>query len=114
MLHLERMNSTKIDEPLIDPFARDAGRVNVEHGLSSVCELMVRWCENDPPQGYILGKTALRDHLIVELDLSAADAETIIDRFESAGVLVYEGEEAGVDEQIAAWRVERGAITRVS
>jgi hypothetical protein len=51
------------------------------------------------PIGYLAGRTALRDAVILELGCSDLEAETIVDTLVARGFVRYEGDpEAAVDD----------------
>jgi hypothetical protein len=64
--------------------------------------LRARFLE-EPPEDYLLGKTALRNALMSHYRCSALRAETIVDRMEELGHLHFEPGE-GPDD-LGVWRV---------
>jgi hypothetical protein len=113
------MNSRNLDDPLTTSLREEgeegeegSTRVHLRSNLSRSYDVLTRRFAGDPPGGYVLGKTRMRDLLMAELGLPAAEAEPIIDRLEAAGALIYEGSDTRVDDPRACWRFDPTAIGR--
>jgi hypothetical protein len=107
------MTPSDIDDPLSDPLPHEgAARVRLPTDLSSLCTLLARRFANDPPRGYVVGKTRMRDLLMSEMGFGASKAERMIDRLEAEGALVYDRGDRRTDDRSATWRFELGVIGR--
>jgi hypothetical protein len=60
-----------------------------EVDLSALVAGLRRDFGNDPPVGYLRGRTAIRDAVVRRLGCSALEAEELVDTMESRGFLHY-------------------------
>ena len=61
----------------------------------------------NPPAGYLLGRTALRDAVAAQLACSQLEAELIVDTMISRGFLRYEGAPATEVDDMQPWTIHR-------
>jgi hypothetical protein len=64
---------------------------------------------NDPPRGYLPGRTALRDATARLLGCSDLQAEEIVDTMVARGFLRYEGASAEEVDDLGPWSVQAEA-----
>jgi hypothetical protein len=55
------------------------------------------------PTGYLDGRTALRDAVVVELDCSTLEAEALVDTLVARGFVRYEGDPAAAVDERDGW-----------
>ncbi len=77
-----------------------------------ICSLLHSRFSHDPPRGYVVGKTRMRDLLVSELGVQVSQAERIIDRLEQRGALTYEGSSERVDSRRDTWRIDDSGTRR--
>jgi hypothetical protein len=77
--------------------------------LSDLSRRLHRLFEHHPPQGYLRGKTALRNALEEELRCSELEAETLIDTLESRGFIQFEGSARDPSEVDTPWAISADA-----
>lgn len=58
------------------------------------------------PEGYLRGKTALREAVIARLRCSALEAEELVDTMELRGFLRFEGDPSSRSQADATWSVD--------
>lgn len=56
-----------------------------------------------PPAGYLLGRTAIRDAVVLLLGCSQLQAEEIVDTLVARAFLVYEGAPTDSVDELQAW-----------
>lgn len=61
--------------------------------------------QNDPPLGYLRGRTLLRNHLAERLNCSALEAEELVDTLESRGFLHFNGDPSARSEADSTWSI---------
>lgn len=77
-----------------------------EVDLEQVSERLRDLFEHHPPQGYLRGKTALRNALEESLHCSALQAEEMVDTLESRGFLRFSGDPSERSEADSSWSIE--------
>jgi hypothetical protein len=60
---------------------------------------------NEPPVGYLRGRSYFRDVLVAELGVSALEAEELVDTLEMNGFLVFDGDPAERSEAESRWEI---------
>lgn len=60
---------------------------------------------NDPPMGYLRGRTLLRNHLAQSYGCSALEAEELVDTLESRGFLHFNGDPSERSEAESTWSI---------
>ena len=60
---------------------------------------------DEPPRGYVLGKTAIRDALMDRLLCSAVVAESLVDRMQARGFISYTGNPREAEDGDAPWTI---------
>lgn len=76
-----------------------------ELDLLRVTNRLRRDFQNDPPHGYLRGKTLLRNHLAQYLGCSALEAEELVDTLESRGFLHFNGDPSARSEAESTWSI---------
>jgi hypothetical protein len=79
-----------------DPEAIDLAQITVE---------LARLFANNPPRGYLLGKTAVRDEIVRLLDCSQLEAEELVDTMVYTGFLRYEGAPTDEVDTLRNWQI---------
>lgn len=75
-----------------------------EIDLAKLCRTLATELATNPPHGYVVGKTTVREHIMTLLGCSALEAEALVDTLETRGFMRYEGERSGaVDDLSHAW-----------
>ncbi len=59
------------------------------------------------PQGYLRGKTEFRDALVLLLQLSLEQAETMVEELEARGFIRYRGAPAKIEATEHNWSIAR-------
>ncbi len=63
----------------------------------------------EEPEGYLQGKSTMRDLVESLLGCSALEAEDLVDTLEARGYLRFEGNPAERAEAAAYWQIDPGA-----
>jgi hypothetical protein len=61
---------------------------------------------NDPPVGYLRGRSYFRDVLVQELGCSELEAEQLVDTLENNGYLRFEGDPSVRSRAESRWKVD--------
>ena len=77
-----------------------------EVDLEQVSERLRNLFEHHPPQGYLRGKTALRNAVEESLHCSELEAEEMIDTLESRGFHRFDGNPSERSEADSTWIIE--------
>jgi hypothetical protein len=75
--------------------------------LADLADALKRIFANQPPIGYLLGRTALRDAVVDHLSCSQLEAEQLIDTMVSRGFLKYRGAPAEQIDDLGPWLIAR-------
>lgn len=82
--------------------------------LAQLASELARAFSNNPPAGYLLGKTAFRDAVTDLLACSQLEAEEIVDTMIDCGFLQYEGATASGVDDLRIWRILEGPSSTTS
>lgn len=80
--------------------AEDVDLAELAEGLSDVVAA-------NPPEGYLEGRTVLRDLVEAKLRCSDLEAEELVDTLESCGFLRFTGDPEA-ESPAGVWRVQHG------
>jgi hypothetical protein len=72
--------------------------------LARLTELLRRRFTRQAPEGFVRGRTALRDVVLEELPCSALEAEELVDTMVSRGFLRFVSDPGGADDA-GIWRI---------
>lgn len=78
--------------------------------LRSVTEALAGVFRHHPPQGYLRGRTLMRDHLQQSLGYSAVDAEELIDTLEARGFLRFDASPGSPLRAQTPWTIDTDRI----
>lgn len=82
------------------------GRMQMEEiDLLRVSRDLRRDFQNDPPLGYLRGRTLIRNRLAERLRCSALEAEELVDTLESRGFLHFNGDPSARSEADTTWSI---------
>ena len=76
-----------------------------EIDLAALAEDLRRFYWDDPPVGYLRGRTAFRDAIALRLGCSAVEAEDLMDTLEARGFLQFGGDPSERAEADSTWAV---------
>lgn len=65
---------------------------------------------NDPPVGYLRGRSYFRDVLVHEFDISELEAEELVDTLEMNGFLRFAGDPAERSQAESRWDIRPDAL----
>lgn len=74
--------------------------------LRSVAQSLADVFRHHPPQGYLRGRTLMRDHLERALGYSALDAEELIDTLEARGFLHFGSSPESRSRASTPWTID--------
>lgn len=74
--------------------------------LRSVAQSLADVFRHHPPQGYLRGRTMMRDHLEQSRGYSALEAEELIDTLEARGFLRFDSSPEGPSRADTPWTID--------
>ncbi|HEU4406459.1 MAG TPA: hypothetical protein VFS43_14435 [Polyangiaceae bacterium] len=80
-----------------------------EVDLAELAQTLRGTFANEPPEGYLEGRTALRDAVLDRLSCSELEAEEVVDTMISQGFLRFTGNARGAFEG-GVWRIDASAL----
>jgi hypothetical protein len=75
--------------------------------LAEVADGLRRTFGDRGPTGYLPGRTAFRDALVVQLECSQLEAELVVDTMIARGFLRYEGDPTAKVDELEQWIISR-------
>jgi hypothetical protein len=72
--------------------------------LAELARHLKRVFTTDAPRGYVVGRTLVRDAVVLKLECSQLEAEELVDTMVARGFLHYPGAPDQVD-QLARWTI---------
>ncbi|WP_373049225.1 hypothetical protein [Vulgatibacter sp.] len=74
--------------------------------LAALAEELRRYFYEDPPVGYLRGRTAFRDAIVDRLGCSSVEAEQLVETLELRGFIRFDGDTSRRAEADAAWMID--------